>query len=1433
MADGSIVFEAEVDNKEAQKDLNALEKSIERTQKNLSKMEGERSGLEEQFQRAGAAVDEARQKLKAMQAQLKEAQAAIDPRSGLGFNDISLEKYTEYRDISASLPSKIAEQEKEYQRLGAQADKLNLKLADYDDKINAATAELERQQNAAGELVKAVSDSGGAYEGIKEKAEKAGGAVEELAKDQEEVGDTRPIDRAASAYEKLRGILSRVSRKKREGETAVEAEKPRRKSTQKPSAQKAAGVDDEQPSRAAAAYAKLQGIMEKVAQAAKTMGSTVAKAGHAAGAAFLGAAKSAARFLNQMNVFSRVGQRLSGTFQRLGSLIKSAFVFNVISQGLTALKGQIASYLSTNAAFTAALNNLKGTLASAFQPILNVAVPALVTLINVISRVIATIGRFIGALFSIGGKSKANVKAMNAEAAAIGGAGAAAEEAAKSLASFDEINKLASESGGGGGGGGGGAGMEDIPEFDFTSDFASWGEAFDAFLDTIINKGIPQLRAAFESFANWLNGFSQKLYDMFTFPGVKEKVHIIGTELASAFNDLVNMINWQLLGQALGAGLNLALLLAVNAIYGFDWINLGRSLSALINGIVSEIEWYEFGRLLWAGFKIGLETFAGFIAGLDMPELAQAASSVVMGFFDSIKETAENIPWKEIGEKIAELLTNLDWDGMFKSVYEAIATTLGGLRDFIVSFLSGLGEWTKPLVDIVNTIADAIKKVMDITKKWASSLDFGPITKAFSSLGDAVSSLVSVISDGLLWAYENVLLPLAEWVIEDAAPILIDALATAIDFLAVVLERLKPVAQFIWENILKPLASFAWSVISGALELITSLLQKLTDLLSGNTTFSDFINSLSPAEAILLGVATALGVVFTAFAVMEVVSTIGAIVSGAITAIGMALNFLISPIGLVILAITGLVAGFVYLWQTSEGFREFWTGVWDAIVGAVKWAWEGITGFFESIGNALGSFWNFITGKQEETLDTMESDTNDFCDNVETKTRETYSGMEVQVSDSLDGMVYATQSSTEEMENQVNQKWDNMLDYTKISWDDIDETTAQVWEKMEEDSKQKFESISTNVRENWEQADEDSKDKWNGIDGLVNGIWSGMQASSELRFNGVKNNITSAWERSNSSTQDNFGNMQSEVESASRAMANQTDSAAKSILSSISTNLSASNTSTSTNFGMMEETTVDKTRDALNYVSTKFGEMEHTIDIKSRSAVDSVNTNFGKMEKTVTDNMNNAKSAAMSQDWGGVGRSIVDGMSAGVNERARALANSVANAANQAYYAAKRALQVNSPSKKTKWLFKMVMEGGVVGVKENAYRLINAMKGLSGQVMGAFQPRLSIPEVRVPPVPIKLNPPRLATGAVIPPNREFMAVLGDQRSGNNIEAPEELIRKIVREESGGGNTQLLQAILEAIRAGHVIMVDRQVLGKTVTREQNRMTRSSGRSALLT
>jgi hypothetical protein len=68
----------------------------------------------------------------------------------------------------------------------------------------------------------------------------------------------------------------------------------------------------------------------------------------------------------------------------------------------------------------------------------------------------------------------------------------------------------------------------------------------------------------------------------------------------------------------------------------------------------------------------------------------------------------------------------------------------------------------------------------------------------------------------------------------------------------------------------------------------------------------------------------------------------------------------LNPIGLVIAAVIALVAGFIYLWNTSEGFRNFWIGLWEGIqnvVGAaVDWivsAWNGMTEFFSNAWDGL------------------------------------------------------------------------------------------------------------------------------------------------------------------------------------------------------------------------------------------------------------------------------------------------------------------------------------------------------------------------------------------------------------------------------------------------------------------------------------------------
>jgi hypothetical protein len=60
-----------------------------------------------------------------------------------------------------------------------------------------------------------------------------------------------------------------------------------------------------------------------------------------------------------------------------------------------------------------------------------------------------------------------------------------------------------------------------------------------------------------------------------------------------------------------------------------------------------------------------------------------------------------------------------------------------------------------------------------------------------------------------------------------------------------------------------------------------------------------------------------------------------------------------NPIGLVITAVTALVAAFSYLWQNCEGFRNFWIGLWDKIKNVAGDAKDFMTGVFEGIANIM------------------------------------------------------------------------------------------------------------------------------------------------------------------------------------------------------------------------------------------------------------------------------------------------------------------------------------------------------------------------------------------------------------------------------------------------------------------------------------------------
>lgn len=154
----------------------------------------------------------------------------------------------------------------------------------------------------------------------------------------------------------------------------------------------------------------------------------------------------------------------------------------------------------------------------------------------------------------------------------------------------------------------------------------------------------------------------------------------------------------------------------------------------------------------------------------------------------------------------------------------------------------------------LESLVDRIKKLFDPIRQ----IDLTPATEAFSELGDAVSDLGSKISEKLEWAWFNILVPLGKWTIEKAVPEVAELLAQAFETFGMVIDAVWPALEELWNNFLKPLAEWTGGVIVSSFEEITDLFRDLADLVSGKISFSEFLSGLTPAHTALASIATSL-----------------------------------------------------------------------------------------------------------------------------------------------------------------------------------------------------------------------------------------------------------------------------------------------------------------------------------------------------------------------------------------------------------------------------------------------------------------------------------------------------------------------------------------------------------------------------------------------
>lgn len=146
----------------------------------------------------------------------------------------------------------------------------------------------------------------------------------------------------------------------------------------------------------------------------------------------------------KMAEFVDKAQKSASKFSmRLREVIRSALIFTIISQALAKFREWMGKVIKTNDEARAAIARLKGALLTLAQPLIDIIIPAFTKFVDMLARVISMAAHLTAALFGTTAEQAAeSAENLYDETEAIEGTGQAAEEAEKSLASFDEINQL-------------------------------------------------------------------------------------------------------------------------------------------------------------------------------------------------------------------------------------------------------------------------------------------------------------------------------------------------------------------------------------------------------------------------------------------------------------------------------------------------------------------------------------------------------------------------------------------------------------------------------------------------------------------------------------------------------------------------------------------------------------------------------------------------------------------------------------------------------------------------------------------------------------------------------------------------------------------------------------------------------------------------------
>lgn len=410
--------------------------------------------------------------------------------------------------------------------------------------------------------------------------------------------------------------------------------------------------------------------------------------------------------------------------RRVKGLARRVFIFGLIAQGLRSVRDWFGKVIKSNDQATKAIARLKGALLTLAQPLLQVLIPAFTTFVELVTKIVTAIGRVMSQLFGTTyEQSQKAAESLYNESDALDKTGKSAKKATKSLAAFDEINRL--------------SGSEDAKDKDkLAPDFSSGPELSDKKAKGILGliTSIGALLLGLKLSDSLIGGLKTALGLAIAFQGALQFISSLLRAWSSGL-DWSNLLGMLLGAAALVAGLALA--------FG----KVGAAIGLIITGIMEMVAGIHDADVNGWNLKNTLLTIVGLISsGLGISLLTKSWIPLIIAGILSVvlaitvatghgKELIESLKTVVLGFK--DFFVGL-FEGDLIAAIGGLKTAFDGLKGVAYAVLDSFRDMTNNLLSLLEYVCGKIgldiSGIIQIAKNY--------VTNLFAILKDAVSGSV-------------------------------------------------------------------------------------------------------------------------------------------------------------------------------------------------------------------------------------------------------------------------------------------------------------------------------------------------------------------------------------------------------------------------------------------------------------------------------------------------------------------------------------------------------------------------------------------------------------------------------------------------------------------------------------------------------------------